>query len=106
MQHFASPLTFYAGASPVSRAAIPANMSYSLFASGALGKQDVMNETGLIQVDHHPTTQQYTLKRANGGELHDSCGRTVPGQRGHEGQPDACSRSWSGATSQQLQQIA
>ncbi|OLL27343.1 type IV secretion protein Rhs, partial [Burkholderia sp. SRS-W-2-2016] len=61
-----TPLTFYAGASPVSRAAIPANMPYSLFAGGALIKQDVMDETGLVQVDHHPTTKQYTLKLANG----------------------------------------
>jgi type VI secretion system secreted protein VgrG len=25
-----------------------------------------MDETGLLQVEHHPTTQQYTLKLANG----------------------------------------
>ena len=61
-----TPLTFYAGASPASRAAIPANMPYSLFAGGTLVRQGVMDETGLIQVDHHPTTQQYTLKLANG----------------------------------------
>jgi type VI secretion system secreted protein VgrG len=60
------PLTFYAGASPASRAAIPANMPYSLFAGGTLVKQGVMDETGLLQVEHHPTTQQYTLKLANG----------------------------------------
>ncbi|MDR5844442.1 type VI secretion system tip protein VgrG [Caballeronia sp. LZ031] len=61
-----TPLTFYAGASPASRAAIPANMPYSLFADGTLVKQGVMDETGLLQVEHHPTTQQYTLKLANG----------------------------------------
>jgi type VI secretion system secreted protein VgrG len=61
-----TPLTFYAGASPASRAAIPANMPYSLFAGGTLVKQGVMDETSLLQVEHHPTTQQYTLKLANG----------------------------------------
>jgi type VI secretion system secreted protein VgrG len=61
-----TPLTFYTGASPVSRAALPAGMPYSLFAGGALTKQGVFDETGLLQVDHHPTTQQYTLKLANG----------------------------------------
>jgi type VI secretion system secreted protein VgrG len=61
-----TPLTFYAGASPASRAAIPANMPYSLFAGGTLVKQGVMDETGLVPFDHHPTTQKYTLKLANG----------------------------------------
>jgi type VI secretion system secreted protein VgrG len=61
-----TPLTFYMGASPASQAAIPVDMPYSLFVGGALVKQGVMDETGLIQVDHHPTTQQYTLKLANG----------------------------------------
>ena len=61
-----TPLAFYAGASPASRAAIPANMPYSLFVGNTLLKQGVMDETGLIQVDRHPTTQQYTLKLANG----------------------------------------
>jgi type VI secretion system secreted protein VgrG len=41
-------------------------MPYSLFAGGTLVKQGVMDETGLLQVEHHPTTQQYTLKLANG----------------------------------------
>ncbi|MFM0146070.1 DUF2345 domain-containing protein, partial [Paraburkholderia sp. RL18-085-BIA-A] len=77
-----TPLTFYAGASPVSRAAIPANMPYSLFASGALVKQDVMDETGLIQVDHHPTTQQYTLKLANGASY------TIPVAEQYRGDAD------------------
>jgi type VI secretion system secreted protein VgrG len=61
-----TPLAFYAGASPASRAAIPAGMPYSLLAGSTLVKQGVMDETGLIQIDHHPTTQQYTLKLANG----------------------------------------
>ncbi|CAD6553691.1 hypothetical protein LMG27952_05466 [Paraburkholderia hiiakae] len=60
------PLTFYTGASPASRAAIPENMPYSLFAGGTLVKQGVFDETGLLQIDHHPTTKRYTLKLANG----------------------------------------
>jgi type VI secretion system secreted protein VgrG len=61
-----TPLTFYAGASPASRAAIPAGMPYSLLVGSTLVKQGVLDETGLLQVEHHPTTQQYTLKLANG----------------------------------------
>ncbi|WP_413185571.1 type VI secretion system Vgr family protein [Paraburkholderia sacchari] len=60
------PLTIYAGASPSARASMPAGMPYELFAGGTLVKQGVFDETGLIQVDHHPTTQQYALKLANG----------------------------------------
>jgi type VI secretion system secreted protein VgrG len=76
------PLTFYAGASPASRAAIPANMPYSVFAGGTLVKQGGMDETGLIQVDHHPTTQQYTLKLANGASY------TIPIAEQYRGNAD------------------
>ncbi|RAR51921.1 type VI secretion system secreted protein VgrG, partial [Paraburkholderia unamae] len=61
-----TPLTFYAGASPSARATMPAGMPYKLFAGGTLVKQGVFDETGLVQVDHHPTTQKYTLQLANG----------------------------------------
>jgi type VI secretion system secreted protein VgrG len=61
-----TPLTFYAGASPASRAAIPAGMPYKLLVGGLPVKQGVFDETGLLQVDHHPTTKQYTLELASG----------------------------------------
>ncbi|WP_028221231.1 DUF2345 domain-containing protein, partial [Paraburkholderia oxyphila] len=60
------PLTFSTGGSPASRAAIPAGMPYRLFVGSTLVKQGVFDQTGLLQVDHHPTTQKYTLKLANG----------------------------------------
>jgi type VI secretion system secreted protein VgrG len=60
------PLTLYTGASPASRAAIPAGMPYKLFAAGTMVKRGVLDEAGLLQVDHHPTTQQYTLELASG----------------------------------------
>lgn len=60
------PLASHAHASPASRAAIPAGMPYKLFAGSTLVGQGVLDETGLIQFDHHPTTQQYTLKLASG----------------------------------------
>ncbi|TDV24786.1 type VI secretion system secreted protein VgrG [Paraburkholderia caballeronis] len=60
------PLVLNIAASPATRAAIPAGMSYSLFVGSTLVKQGVFDETGLLLVDHHPTTQQYTLKLANG----------------------------------------
>ncbi|MEM5310145.1 type VI secretion system tip protein VgrG [Paraburkholderia sp. JHI869] len=99
-----TPLTFYAGASPASRAVIPANMPYSLFVGGTLVKQGVMDETGLIQVEHHPTTLKYTLKLANGTSY------TIPvtedykenaengalangGLHFHEGRPTVASRT-------------
>jgi type VI secretion system secreted protein VgrG len=61
-----TPLTINAAASPASRAAIPSGMPYKLFAAGAMVKQGVFDDTGLLQVDHHPTTQQYTLELASG----------------------------------------
>jgi type VI secretion system secreted protein VgrG len=61
-----TPLTFYASASPASRSFIPAGMPYRLLVGSTVVKQGVLDETGLVQVDHHPTTQQYTLKLANG----------------------------------------
>ncbi|CAD6552508.1 hypothetical protein LMG27952_05278 [Paraburkholderia hiiakae] len=76
------PLTFYTGASPASRAAIPENMPYSLFVGKTLVKQGVFDETGLLQVDHHPTTQQYTLKLANGASY------TIPVAGQYRGKAD------------------
>jgi type VI secretion system secreted protein VgrG len=61
-----TPLTLNAAASPASRAAIPAGMPYKLLVGGSLVKQGVFDETGLLQVDHHPTTKQYTLELASG----------------------------------------
>jgi type VI secretion system secreted protein VgrG len=98
-----TPLTLYTGTSPASRAAIPANMPYSLFAGSTLVKQGVLDETGLVQVDHHPTTQQYTLKLVNGAsytipvaELYqgnaDNGALANNGLHFHEGAPDVRSR--------------
>jgi type VI secretion system secreted protein VgrG len=77
-----TPLTFYAGASPASRAATPTGMPYSLLAGSTLVKQGVMDETGLIQIDHHPTTQKYTLKLANGTSY------TIPVAEQYKGNAD------------------
>ncbi|MGF6767326.1 type VI secretion system secreted protein VgrG [Paraburkholderia sp. GAS33] len=60
------PLTLDATGSPAARTAVPTGMPYKLFADGSLMKQGVFDETGLIQIDHHPTTHKYTLQRANG----------------------------------------
>ncbi|QBR03575.1 type VI secretion system tip protein VgrG [Paraburkholderia pallida] len=60
------PLALNTAASPASRAAIPAGMPYRLFVGSTLVKQGVFDETGLLQVDHHPTTQQYKLELASG----------------------------------------
>jgi type VI secretion system secreted protein VgrG len=61
-----TPLALNAAASPVARATIPVGMPYKLFADGSLVTQGVFDETGLLQIDHHPTTQKYTLQLANG----------------------------------------
>ncbi|WP_043289299.1 DUF2345 domain-containing protein, partial [Paraburkholderia oxyphila] len=76
------PLTFSTGASPASRAAIPVNMPYSLFVGKTLVKQGVFDETGLLQVDHHPTTQKYTLTLANGASY------TLPVAEQYHGKAD------------------
>jgi type VI secretion system secreted protein VgrG len=60
------PFTINTAGSPATRAAMSAGMPYKLFAGGALVKQGVFDETGLLQIDHHPTTQEYSLKLANG----------------------------------------
>ncbi|WP_321956421.1 type VI secretion system Vgr family protein [Paraburkholderia bannensis] len=60
------PLTLYSAASPSSRPSTSAGMPYKLFAGGTLVKQGVFDETGLLQVEHHPTTQQYKLELASG----------------------------------------
>ncbi|WP_155630343.1 DUF2345 domain-containing protein, partial [Burkholderia vietnamiensis] len=61
-----TPLILNAIASPASKAVVPAGMPYKLFADGILVKQGVFDETGLLQIDHHVTTQQYKLELANG----------------------------------------
>ncbi|RAR48775.1 uncharacterized protein (DUF2345 family), partial [Paraburkholderia unamae] len=99
-----TPLTFYAGASPSARAAIPAGMPWSLYAGSTLVGLGVMDETGLIQVDHHPTTQKYTLKLANGTSYAipvaeqykgnaDNGTLANGGLQFHEGQPTVASRT-------------
>jgi type VI secretion system secreted protein VgrG len=60
------PLTLNTAPSPAARRITRAGMPYELFAGGARTKQGVLDETGLLQIDHHPTTQRYTLKLANG----------------------------------------
>ncbi|NIE68006.1 type VI secretion system Vgr family protein [Burkholderia sp. Ax-1719] len=60
------PLTLNAAASPSARATMPVGMPYKLFAGGTLVKQGVFDESGLLQIDHHPTTQKYALQLANG----------------------------------------
>jgi type VI secretion system secreted protein VgrG len=100
----ATPLTLYAGASPASRAAIPAGMPYTVFAGSTLVGHGVMDATGLVQVDHHPTTQKYTLKLANGTSYvipvaeqyrgnADNGAFANGGFHFHEGQPDGASRT-------------
>jgi len=41
-------------------------MPYQLFAGGALLKQGVMDDSGELEIDHHVTTDRYTLELANG----------------------------------------
>ncbi|WP_186426023.1 type VI secretion system Vgr family protein [Cupriavidus metallidurans] len=55
-------------ASPASRNMLPAGMPYKLLAGGAVVKQGVMDGTGVIPVDHLPTTQAYQLELANGAK--------------------------------------
>ncbi len=76
-----TPLTFYAGASPASREAIPANMPYSLYAGNTLVKQGVMDENRADPgrpSSHHAAVHAQARQRC---KLHDSRGRTVPGRR-------------------------
>jgi type VI secretion system secreted protein VgrG len=53
-------------ASPSATSVVPAGMPYKLFADGALVKQGVFDKTGQLPIDHHVTTQKYTLEMANG----------------------------------------
>ncbi|MGH8781300.1 type VI secretion system Vgr family protein [Paraburkholderia sp.] len=53
-------------ASPSAASAVPAGMPYKLYADGALVKQGVFDSTGQLPIDHHVTTQKYTLELANG----------------------------------------
>ncbi|MFM0366229.1 type VI secretion system Vgr family protein [Paraburkholderia sediminicola] len=53
-------------ASPSATSVAPAGMPYKLFADGVLVKQGVFDSTGQLPIDHHVTTQKYTLEMANG----------------------------------------
>ncbi|PQV47556.1 type VI secretion system Vgr family protein [Paraburkholderia sp. BL21I4N1] len=85
-------------ASPSATNVVPAGMPYKLFADGALVKQGVFDKTGQLPIDHHVTTQQYTLEMANGdkheipvpGEYRDPVNGALANQgfRFHEAQPD------------------
>lgn len=59
-------LTLNTMASPSADSVVPAGMPYKLYADGALVKQGVFDKTGQLAIDHHPTTQKYTLEMANG----------------------------------------
>jgi type VI secretion system secreted protein VgrG len=63
-------------ASPSATSAVPAGLPYKLFADGALVKQGVFDKTGQLPIDHHVTTQKYTLEMAN-GDTHEI---PVPGE--------------------------
>ncbi|MBB5547005.1 type VI secretion system tip protein VgrG [Paraburkholderia fungorum] len=53
-------------ASPSATNVVPAGMPYKLYADGALIKQGVFDNTGQLPIDHHVTTQKYTLEMASG----------------------------------------
>jgi type VI secretion system secreted protein VgrG len=53
-------------ASPSATSAVPSGLPYKLFADGALVKQGVFDKTGQLPIDHHVTTQKYTLELPNG----------------------------------------
>lgn len=43
-----------------------AGMPYTLYADGAVLKQDVLDKTGQVSIDHQVVTQQYRMEMANG----------------------------------------
>jgi Uncharacterized protein conserved in bacteria len=53
-------------ASPSATNVVPVGMPYKLYADGAMVKQGVFDSTGQLPIDHHVTTQKYTLELANG----------------------------------------
>ncbi|MGH8777564.1 type VI secretion system Vgr family protein [Paraburkholderia sp.] len=53
-------------ASPSATNVVPVGMPYKLFADGALVKQGVFDASGQLPIDHHVTTQKYTLELASG----------------------------------------
>ncbi|MGF6993822.1 type VI secretion system Vgr family protein [Paraburkholderia sp. GAS32] len=86
-------------ASPSATSVVPAGMPYKLFADGALVKQGVIDRTGQVPIDHHVTTQKYTLEMANGvkheipvpGEYRGDAANGALANLGfhfHEGSPD------------------
>ncbi|ASL42637.1 hypothetical protein bAD24_I04050 [Burkholderia sp. AD24] len=85
-------------ASPSATSVVPAGMPYKLYADGALVKQGVFDKTGQLPIDHHVTTQQYTLEMANGdkheipvpGEYRDPVNGALANQgfQFHQGAPE------------------
>ncbi|MEE5072787.1 DUF2345 domain-containing protein, partial [Pseudomonas alliivorans] len=59
-------LSFFAGNTNAGSSSAWAGMPYKLYAGGSMIKQGVMDKTGMIDVDHHPTTTDYTVELANG----------------------------------------
>jgi len=66
----ALPLFLDTVASPASRSAIPVGMPYRLLADGVPVKQGVMEESGLVPVDHYRGAQFYRIELANGVSYH------------------------------------
>lgn len=85
-------------ASPSATNVVPVGMPYKLYADGALVKQGVFDKTGQLPVDHHVTTQKYTLEMANGdtheipvpGEYRDPANGVLANQgfQSHQGAPE------------------
>ena len=61
-----TPLMLNVAGSPSASTYVPAGMPYKLLADGATVKQGVLDASGQVPVDHHVTTQKYSLQLANG----------------------------------------
>ncbi|WP_147464823.1 DUF2345 domain-containing protein, partial [Pseudomonas syringae group genomosp. 3] len=59
-------LTFYAGQTNAGSSSAWAGMPYKLRDGVSVVKQGVMDKTGAIDIDHHPTTSAYILELENG----------------------------------------
>ncbi|POD73694.1 Rhs element Vgr protein [Pseudomonas syringae group genomosp. 3] len=59
-------LTFYAGQTNAGSSSAWAGMPYKLRDGVSVVKQGVMDKTGAIDIDHHPTTSAYILELASG----------------------------------------
>ncbi|RAQ12763.1 type VI secretion system tip protein VgrG [Burkholderia cepacia] len=105
-------LTLNTMASPSATGVVPAGMPYKLYADGALVKQGVLDRTGQLPIDHHVTTQKYTLEMANGvthdipvpGEYRDAANGALANQgfQFHETLPDGDTAALDRATHRQL----